>query len=97
MFSWINVTTSSKLYNFRSQTLKLTQRTYAKAPVGLCACSWSRVFVILDNVANQKVGRDSLYVYSVNVEYIRDNILGTYDGDYEDVFWDVMPCNLMDT
>jgi len=55
------------------------------------------VFVILDNVANQKVGRDSLYVYSVNVEYIRDNILGTYDGDYEDVFWDVMPCNLMDT
>jgi len=57
------------------------------------------VFVILDNVTNhiQKVGQDSLYVHSVNVEYIRDNILATYDSDYEDVFWDVMPCKLMDT
>jgi len=43
------------------------------------------------------VGQDSLYVHSVNIEYNRDNILGNYDGNYEDVFWDVMPCNLMDT
>ena len=57
------------------------------------------VFIILDNEAHhiQKVGQNSLYVHSVNIKYIRDNILGTYDGDYEDVFWDVMPYNLMDT
>lgn len=57
------------------------------------------VFIILDNVAHQiqKVGQESLYVHSVNVEYIPNNILGTYDGDYEDVFWDMMPCNVMDT
>lgn len=57
------------------------------------------VVIILDNVVHhvQKVDQDSLYVHSVNIEYIRDNILGTYDGDNEDGFWDVMPCNLMDT
>jgi hypothetical protein len=57
------------------------------------------VFIILDNVARpiQKVGQDNLYVHSVNIEYIRDNIWGIYDGDYEDVFWDLMPCNLIDT
>lgn len=57
------------------------------------------VFIIHGNVAHhiQKVGQEGLYVHSVNMEYIRDNILGAYDGDYEDVFWDVVPCNLMDT
>jgi hypothetical protein len=59
------------------------------------------VFIILDNVTHhiQRVGQDSLcvYVHSVIIEYTRDNILGAYDGNYEDVFWDVMPCNLMDT
>lgn len=61
------------------------------ADPGLC--------ITLDNVAHhmQKVGQDRLYVHSVNIDYIRDNILGTYDCAYEDVFWDVMPCNLMDT
>lgn len=57
------------------------------------------VFIILDNEAHhiQKVGQNGLYVHSVNIEYIYDNILGTYDGDYEDVFWDVMPYNLLGT
>ena len=57
------------------------------------------VFIILYNMAHhiQKVGQDNLYVHSVNIECIRDNILGTYDDEYEDVFRDVMPCNLMDT
>jgi hypothetical protein len=36
-------------------------------------------------------------VHSVNVENNRDNVLGSYDGDYEDVFWDVMLRNLIDT
>jgi dTDP-4-dehydrorhamnose 3,5-epimerase-like enzyme len=59
----------------------------------------SRAFIILDNVAHniQKVGKDSLYVHSANVEYTRDSIFGTYHGDYEVVFWDVIACNLMDT
>jgi len=49
----------------------------ADPPCSLFLITWRNI---------QKVGQDSLYVHSVNVEYIRDNVLGTYGGDYEDVF-----------